>query len=169
MNRAPTRRQQSGVAVVEFAIVGALALILIFAVLEIARAFFVANALTEATRRGARMAVVCPVNDPAIAQVATFNAPGAGNVSPVVNGLDTGDIVLRYLDRDGGEIEDPSPDPTQPAEFLRIRYIQVSVVNFEHELIIPFFNRTFTMPEFTTTLPRESLGIPRTGTGPISC
>ena len=81
MNRLLTRRRQSGVAVVEFAIVGALALILIFAVLEIARAFFVANALTEATRRGARMAVVCPVNDPAIAQVATFNAPGAGNAT----------------------------------------------------------------------------------------
>ena len=163
MNRLPRRRQQSGLAVVEFAIVAALALIIIFAVLEIARAFFVANALTEATRRGARMAVVCPVNDPAIAQVATFNAPGAGNVSPVVNGLDTGDIVLRYLDRNGVEIADPSPDPTQPAEFLRIRYIQVSVANFEHELIIPFFNLTFTMPQFTTTLPRESLGIPRSG------
>ena len=167
MNRLPTRRQQSGLAVVEFAIVASLALILIFAVLEIARAFFVANALTEATRRGARMAVVCPVNDTAIAQVATFNVPGAGNVSPVVNGLDTGDIVLRYLDRDGVEIEDPDPDVS--ATFLRIRYIQVSVVNFEHELIIPFFNLTFTMPEFTTTLPRESLGIPRSGTGPTPC
>ena len=167
MNRLLTRRRQSGVAVVEFAIVGALALILIFAVLEIARAFFVANALTEATRRGARMAVVCPVNDPAIAQVATFNAPGAGNVSPVVNGLDTGDIVLRYLDRNGLEIEDP--DPALPADFLRIRYIQVSVSDFQHELIIPFFNLTFTMPEFTTTLPRESLGIPRSGTGPQPC
>jgi hypothetical protein len=169
MKRLPTRRQQSGLAAVEFAIVGALAITLIFAVLEIARAFFVANALTEATRRGARMAVVCPVNDPAIAQVATFNAPGAGNESPIVNGLDTGDIVMRYLDQDGEEIEDPSHDSTPPAGFLRIRYVQVSVVNFEHQLVIPFASVTFTMPEFTTTLPRESLGIPRSGTAPTPC
>ena len=142
---------------VEFAIVGAIAIMMIFAVLEIARAIFVANALTEATRRGARMAAVCPINDPAIAQVATFNAPGAGNTSPIVNQLDTTDFVLEYLDRGGALIGDPV------GNFNLIRYIQVRVVDFEHELLIPFANVTFTMPEFTTTLPRESLGVPRSG------
>ena len=84
--------RQKGIALVEFAIVGALAILMIFAVLEIARAIFVANALTEATRRGARMAAVCPLNDPAIAQVATFNAPGAGDTSPIIKGLNTKDF-----------------------------------------------------------------------------
>ena len=50
--------RQKGIALVEFAIVGGIALVMIFAVLEISRAIFIANALTEATRRGARMAVV---------------------------------------------------------------------------------------------------------------
>jgi Flp pilus assembly protein TadG len=151
------RRRQSGLATVEFAIVGAIAITLVFAVLEIARAVFVISALNEATRRGARIAAVCPVNDPAIAEVATFNAPGAGSQSPIVNGLDTGDIVLNYLDELGDVIGDPSPG----AGFVNVRYVRVSVVNFQHQLIIPFANITFTMPEFTTTLPRESLGIPR--------
>ena len=149
--------KQSGIALVEFAIVGAFAIMMIFTVLEIARAIFVANALTEATRRGARMAAVCPINDPAIAQVATFNAPGAGNTSPLVNQLDTTDFVLEYLDRGGAVIGDPG------GNFNLIRYVQVRVVNFEHELLIPFAQATFTMPEFTTTLPRESLGVPRDG------
>ena len=149
--------KQRGMAVVEFAIVGAVAIMMIFAVLEIARAVFVANALTEATRRGARMAVVCPINDPAIAQVATFNAPGAGNSSPFVYQLDTTDFVLEYLDLTGAIIGDPI------ANFGFIRYIQVRVVNFQHELLIPFASATFTMPEFKTTLPRESLGVPRSG------
>ena len=149
--------KQSGTALVEFAIVGSIAIMMIFAVLEIARAVFVANALTEATRRGARMAAVCPINDPAIAQVATFNAPGAGNTSSVVNQLDTTDFVLEYLDLNGAVIGDPV------GNFTLIRFIQVRVVDFEHKLLIPFAQATFMMPEFTTTLPRESLGVPRDG------
>ena len=149
--------RQKGIALVEFAIVGSLALMMIFAVLEIARAVFVVNALTAATRRGARVAAVCPVNDPAIAQVATFTAPGAGNTSPIVGGLDTTDFVLEYLDRTGAVIPAPADN------FSLIRYIQVRVVNFEHVLLIPFANFAFTMPEFSTRLPRESLGIPRSG------
>jgi Flp pilus assembly protein TadG len=150
-------RRQRGVAVVEFAIVGAIAIMMIFAVLEISRAIFVTNALTEATRRGARMAAVCPINDPAIAQVATFTAPGAGNASPFIRNLDTTDFVLEYLDRNGTAIGDPT------ANFNLIRYVQLRVTNFEHELLIPFANVTFTMPEFATRLPRESLGVPRSG------
>lgn len=150
-------RRQRGVALVEFAIVAAIALLMLFAVLEIARAIFVANALTEATRRGARVAAVCPLYDPAIAQVATFNAPGAGNTSPIVKQLDTTDFVLEYLDRTGTVIPDPN------GNFQQIRYVQIRVTNFEHELLIPFANVTFTMPEFATRLPRESLGVPRSG------
>jgi hypothetical protein len=149
--------RQKGMTLVEFAIIGAVALMMIFAVLEIARAFFVANALTEATRRGARMAVVCPINDPAIAQVATFNVPGGGNTSPIVRYLDTSDFVLEYLGRAGNVISSPADN------FLAIRYVQLRVVNFEHELLIPYANITFTMPEFSTRLPRESLGVPRSG------
>jgi Flp pilus assembly protein TadG len=134
--------RQKGIALVEFAIVGGIALVMIFAVLEISRAIFIANALTEATRRGARMAVVCPINDPAIAQVATFNAPGAGNTSPIVKYLDTSDFALEYLDRAGNVISSPADN------FQAIQYIQVRVVNFQHELLIPFANITFTMPEF---------------------
>jgi len=149
--------RQKGMTLVEFAIVGAVALMMIYAVLEIARAIFVANALNEATRRGARMAAVCPINDTAIAQVATFNASGAGNTSPIVNDLDTSDFVLEYLGRTGNVLGSPADN------FLAIRYVQLRVVNFQHELLIPYANITFTMPEFSTRLPRESLGVPRSG------
>ena len=149
--------RQKGLALVEFAIVGALAITLILAVLEFSRAIFVINALTEATRRGARVAAVCPIYDPAIAQVATFNAPGAGNNSPFIKDLDTTDFVLEYLGASGNVLEDPA------ANFGLIRYVQVRVVGFQHTLLIPNANFTFTMPEFSTRLPRESLGVPRSG------
>ena len=155
--RIHSPQRQRGATLVEFAIVGTLALVLLFGVLEIARAVFVANALAEATRRGARVAAVCPVNDPAVAQIATFNVSGGGDTSPIVKNLDVSDFELEYLDRDGTVLGDPD------GSFLLIRYVQVRVVNFEHSLLIPFVSYTATMPEFETTLPRESLGIPRSG------
>lgn len=150
------RGRQKGLYLTEFAIVGALLITLLLAVLEFSRAYFVANALTEATRRGARAAAVCPINDPAIGQIATFNAPGSDN-SPIVRNLDSSDFTVEYLNQDGTPLADPA------GAFALIRYVQVRVVDFEHTLLIPFANVTFTMPEFTTILPRESLGVPRDG------
>ena len=151
------RGRQRGLYLTEFAFIGAILITLILAVLEFSRAYFVANTLTEATRRGARAAAVCPIDDPAINQIATFNAPGEGDNSPIVRNLDSTDFVVEYLDDDGTPIADPA------ANFTLIRYVQVRVVGFEHTLLIPFANVTFTMPEFATILPRESLGVPRDG------
>lgn len=72
------RARQKGIAVVEFAIVGGLLMMVVFGVLETGRALFTVNALTEATRRGARMAAVCPVGDAKAASVAVFDS-GGGN------------------------------------------------------------------------------------------
>jgi len=149
------RRTQRGVTTTEFAIIGAALFTILCAVIELGRALFVMNALTEATRRGARMAVVCPVGDPKPASVAVFDA-GGGN-SAVVAGLTTGNIQIQYLDTNGVVIANPT------GSFSSIRYIQVSVVGFTLPLAIPFVMPTLSLAGFSTTLPRESLGVPRTG------
>ena len=56
------KNSQQGTTTVEFAILASVLFVLIFGVIEIGRAFFVWNSLAEATRRGARIAAVCPVN-----------------------------------------------------------------------------------------------------------
>ena len=147
-------RKQRGLSVVEFAIVAAVLFILIFAVIEVGRAFFVGATLDEAARRGARMAAVCPINDPAIVQAAAFD----NNVIP---DLDAGDISVEYLNIGGGVVG----NPTDPNGFRQIRFVRVSVVGYQHQMFIPFATALlpFTMPQFATVLPRESLGIPRTG------
>jgi Flp pilus assembly protein TadG len=149
------KRYQRGTTVVEFAIVGALLLMLIFAVMEIGRALFIVNTLTEATRRGARFAAVCPVGDPKPAQVAVFSA--GGSKSAVVHGLSTSNVVVEYLDVAGGVIANPT------ASFSSIRYVRVRIVGYTQSLIIPFIMPSLSLSGFATTLPRESLGIPRTG------
>ncbi len=146
--------RQQGLSTVEFAIVAVVLFMMIFGVIEVGRAFFVASALDEATRRGARMAVVCPINDPAIAQAAAFD-------SALIPGLDAGDIVVEYLDDSAGIVANPA----DPAGFITIRFVRVRVVGFQHQMFIPLVTplSQFTMPEYATILPRESLGIPRTG------
>jgi hypothetical protein len=144
--------KQSGLSTVEFALVALVLFLLIFGVIEIARAFFVTSLLDEATRRGARMAVVCPINDPAIFQAAAFN-------NTVIPDLDAGDITVEYLDTAGAIVANPA-DPTG---FRQIRYVRVRVVGYQHQIFIPLASALFFMPEYATVLPRESLGIPRQG------
>lgn len=149
--------RQRGLAAVETAIVGMLAMIVLFAVFEIARVFFVINALEEATRRGARVAAVCQINDPAIREIAIFNDSGVSGESPLLYSLNTANVVVEYLDGNGGAIGDPA------GNFLDISFVRVGIVDYQHQLIIPLFMRTFDMPAFTTTIPRESLGVTREG------
>jgi hypothetical protein len=147
---------QRGVTTVEFAIIGALMLTLLFGVIEVGRAMFVMNALGEATRRAARMAAVCPLNDPAIAQVGMFNPPG-GTGSRIVPNITTANFMTEYLDTNGAVLADPA------GNFGDIMFVRTRIVNFQHQMLIPFANYVFTTPNFATTLRRESLGVPRDG------
>jgi len=137
---------------VEFALVAAVLFTMIFGVIEVARAFFVSSALDEATRRGARMAAVCPINDAAVFQAAAFN-------NTLIPDLDAGDITVEYLDDTGAIVGNPAV----PAGFRVIRYVRVRVVGYQHQTIIPFVSALIDLPEYATVLPRESLGIPRQG------
>ena len=130
--------------------VGMVTMIALFSVIEVARAFFVLNALDEATRRGARVAAVCPVNDPAIGEITVFNTSGGGAASPLLPGLSTGNVAVEYLDGGGATVADPN------GNYADIAYVRVRIVNFQHTLIIPMFLRTFTTPDFAATLPRGS-------------
>ena len=149
--------RESGVTTVEFAIIGALMLVLLFSVIEIGRAMFVLNALGESTRRAARMATVCPVNDPAIFEVGLFNAPGGGTGTRIVGGLTSANFSLEYLDRNGNVVASPA------ANFGQIQFVRTRIVGFQHQMLVPFMNYVFTTPDFATTLRRESLGVPRDG------
>lgn len=159
------KMRQKGLTTVEFAIIGALFFIVLFGVIEFGRMLFVWNTLTEATRRGARVAAVCPVNHPAIARKTVFNDENTDGSSPILSNLSTDDVEVQYLEDDGDVIADPV------ANFSDIAYVRVSisggsdgVAGYQHDLLvlpalIPGLTGTLTAPEFETTLPRESLGV----------
>jgi Flp pilus assembly protein TadG len=154
-------RRQNGTTTVEFAIVSAALFTMIFGVLEVGRGYYVYSMLDEVARRGARLAAVCPVGDPAIAQMAVFNASGDSSGSSLVNSLTPGHVVIDYLDAASGVVATPA----DPASFLQIRYVRARVVGFVHNINIPFVTglTSVQMPEFESIIPRESLGVPRDG------
>jgi hypothetical protein len=153
--------RQKGTTTVEFAIVAAALFIMIFGVFEVARAYFVYSVLEEVTRRGSRLAAVCPVGDPAVPQLAVFNASGSTGQSRLVRGLNPSNVVIDYLDANGAVIALPS----ETANFLQIRFVRARVVGYQHRINVPFVAgiSIVNMPEFVSVLPRESLGVPREG------
>jgi hypothetical protein len=155
------RRLQQGVTCVEFAIVGAVLFTVMFAVIEFGRALFVANALSESTRRGARLAAVCPIGDTRPAQVAIL-ADGGG-ASRIARNLTTANVVVEYLNQAGVALANPAGSYTQ------IQYVRVRIVNYTMQLLIPFVMPSFAMPAFTATLPVESLGYSPTQQAFLPC
>lgn len=161
------KRRQSGLTTVEFAIVGAVFLLILFGIIEFGRFLMVLGSLNEATRRGARVAAVCPLNHPGITRVTVFNDPNAADTgSPVVNGLTTANVVVQYLDRNFDVVA--VTDPLDPATIGTISrgYVRVRITNFQHRLLIPLFdflpdafNPVIDTPAYQTTIPAESLGV----------
>lgn len=157
------RSLQRGVTTIEFAIVAALLFMVMFGVIEFGRAMFVANMLAESTRRGARVAAVCPVGDTAPARVAIFAT--AGGRSRIAANLTTANVEVTYLDQAGA----PVANPTAAASFVQIQYVRVRIVNYSMQLLIPFVMPEFVLPAFTATLPRESLGFSPTQQAFLPC
>lgn len=144
------KHHQKGAETVEFAIIALLFFAIIFAIIEFSRALFVWNALTEATRRGARMAVVCPYQSPIPKQVAIYDViAGSLGTSPIIAGLTPEMINVRYLDETG----------VATANQTLINFVQVTLSGYTHMLIVPLWSSPLTtIPPFTTTLSSESLG-----------
>lgn len=136
-----------GVYTVEFAITASLLMILLFACIEFGRGVYTFAALNEGTRRAARLAAVCPVNDPAIVNAVNFLG---------VAGFNNANVNVTYLDANGASLG------ATPA-LGNVAYVRVSVVGFTVPLSIPFVSPTLVSPPFSVTLPAESLGLSNTG------
>ena len=145
------KHKQKGAEIVEFAMIALLFFAMLFAVIEFSRALFVWNALTEATRRAARMAVVCPVGSPIPAQVAIFDVIGGTlGTSPIIANLTPAMVVVNY--------SDASANPA----FVQVSIDVSAETGYKHTLLIPLWGGPLTFSpatiEFTTTLYSESLG-----------
>jgi Flp pilus assembly protein TadG len=128
---------------VEFGIVSALFVTLLIGVMEMGRMLFYWNSAAEATRLGARMAVVCDIGDADI----------KARLRQVVSSLPADHISISDL---------PSGCTIDTCQTVTVRI--VPGVSFTP--VIPFLSLSVSMPSFSTTLPRESLSS-EGGTSPV--
>lgn len=155
-------KSQYGLTTVEFAICGAVYFIVLFGVIEVGRLLFTLNALDEFTRRGARLASVCPVSQREnVINTAIMNGTILKDILPE-------NLTIRYLRQNLTEVTIPNPITTANDPVPQIIYVQVSTQGYVHRLLIPFINLNIPAPSFTTTSLAESLGIipPTTPGGP---
>ena len=126
---------QRGVAAVEFALIASVFFMLLIGIMEMGRLLFYWNTATEATRLGARLAVVCDLNDADIKARMTA-------LFPLLN---PASILLDY----------------QPANCTAANCEQITVSIVAAGTIIPtyipFVPLSLSLPGFATTLSRESM------------
>jgi Flp pilus assembly protein TadG len=145
------RGAEKGQTLVEFALAAMLFLTLLFGIVEFGRALWTWNTIVQATRAGARFAIVGdPTNDTAIKNWVVFhNAAGSGE--PVLNGLNTTNVQVAFKKNDGTDMS---------ANRYNSDMVQVGVSGYTFDFIVPLFGASITLPPFTTTLPVEGLGVP---------
>ena len=138
----PSRRFERGAAAVEFALVATVGglLLVLFGTLELGRYMFTLNTATEATRLGARIAVVCNADD---VQIKTRMAAMLPLLKPET-------IAVTYQPAGcAGSAED-----------ARNTCASVTVAiqpGVRFNSVIPLVPINLDLPAFATTLPREAM------------
>jgi len=127
---------QRGVAAVEFAIVSGLLCTLLLGVMEMGRLLLTWNAAVEATRFGARLAVVCDLNGSNIKTRMISRLPA----------LTTANITISYLN---------PPAAVNTCTAANCKAVRVSLTGYTHTTHIAFVPLTLTLPPFSTTLRKE--------------
>lgn len=129
--------RERGVVAVEFALVVSLLTLLLFGAIELARVMWVWNAAGDATRLGARLAVVCDLNAAAIKARMVQRLP---DLNPGTN------ITVTY-----------SPSGCSAAAAPYCEAVTVALAGYTQKTYVPFVDFAPTLPPFTTTLTRESM------------
>lgn len=124
-------RRPRGVAAVEFALISGVFFTALLGVMEMGRMLWIWNAAVEATRLGARMAVVCDIGDVDIKTRMTQRVP---NLLP-------SQISVTY-----------QPNSCTSAT---CKSVNVALSGYVHQTIIPFVPLSVTLPPFSTTLRKE--------------
>ena len=145
MSKKSNRKNERGVALVEFAITGTIFLSVMFGVIEFGRLFWTHNALRDAARRGVRYAAVRR-NDSAgiqaVKNVVVYGDP-AGGTTPIVSGLSTSNVQVDYQNYNGLQLSSRA---------------SVQINSFQFQLSVPLLGGTINMPAYRTSLPGESAG-----------
>jgi Flp pilus assembly protein TadG len=131
-------KSQRGVAAVEFALVSAIFFTMLLGVVEMGRLLWTWNAATEATRLGARIAIVC---DPY-----TSESMIVAHMRTRLATLTAANVTITY--------ENP-PLADNTCDSGTCKSVNVKLTGYTHDTIIPFVPLSLTLPPFSTTQRKE--------------
>lgn len=140
MNR---RRRQGGATAVEFALVLIFFLTFLLGILDFSRMLWTWNAAAEATRWGARAAVVCDKGATVV----------LSNMQKFLPQLTTDNVSIDWYDAAG--------NVSTTCTFADCAGVNVRIVDLDYQWISPIGFGTHSpipMPSFSTYLPREIMG-----------
>lgn len=133
LEKQTMKTKQHGMVAVEFALITIILVTLMFGVIEMSRVLYYWNTATEATRLGARLAVVCDQNASVIKT----------KMQAMLGVLEANQISVTYL--------------PEGCDSNSCRSITVSINGFNFNTIVSLLPLNIPMPSFSTTLPRESM------------
>jgi Flp pilus assembly protein TadG len=137
-SRRPQR--QAGVVAVEVALVMPLLCLLLFGIVEMGRLLWTWNAAVEATRLGARLAVVCDVDR-------SLGAPIKSRMRTMLPLLANSNITIEYMN------PVDTVDPSCTNDDCKAARVRLSGLTYTP--IIPFMSLSLNLPGFSTTLRKE--------------
>ena len=169
MKNVQLRKNERGTTVAEFALVALTFFGLIFGIIEFGRMLYTHNALADATRRGARYAVLHNADAVKVKNQVVYGSnltvDDEGNVTsaPLITGLTPEMVQVTY---EGEDLDgDPDTDPTNFGSNLGTATVKIT--NFSFDLMIPLIGRPVPMGDYSTTLSAESAGeLPKDITDP---
>jgi hypothetical protein len=132
---------QAGAAMIEFALAAVVFFSLLLGIMDFGRMLFTWNTAAEATRWGARIAVVCDKLTPDQVR---------DRMRSILPGLTNDQIVINYYN--------PLGTVNNGCDKASCKAVEVSLAGFAFEPISPFLPfGLITVPDFRTYLPRESM------------
>lgn len=117
---------------------------LLIGIMEFGRWLFTLNAAGEATRLGARLAVVCSKAD---------EDKIKDRMRGFVSTLTRDTITIEY--QDGNGVSSPTCITDWTSETNRCEFVMVQLNGAQFTTMIPFLAGNYNLPPFTTTLTRE--------------
>jgi Flp pilus assembly protein TadG len=137
----PHPAKQQGAAIVEFAFVAVVLFTVLLAIMDFGRILFAWNAATEATRWGARVAVVCDKLSPDQIR---------DKMKRILPQLTNANIVINYYNPEG--------TINNSCDATNCKGVEVSITGLSVQPISPFMSLVMPqVPPFQTYLPRESM------------
>lgn len=165
VNKYLSRKREKGATMVEMALTLPLFLLLVFAIIEFALVIFTWTRAVDATRAGARYAIV---ND-AVTDISSLDCSSVsevsvtcdsanctdlmGHMNSLYQDLEAANVTVRYGCSSTGFSGNPQP----------VREVSVSITGQQYELVLPGLiglDPNLTLPNFTSTRVSEDLNTP---------